>query len=84
MAVVNIIDDTTDTILTGGIAIYTASDTDTGTADWAIANGGSAIDLAPFAGQAIRIEWCLTGFGGFTEDYMGWYIDDVIVTEVVP
>ena len=30
--------------------------------------------------QALLIEWCFTGFGGITDDYLGWYIDDVLVT----
>ena len=34
--------------------------------------------------KAIRIEWVLTGFGGAGDDYTGWYIDDVVVTETNP
>jgi len=75
-AVVNIIDDTTDAIVAGGAAVYTADDSaEPGAAGW---NPVAAIDLTPFVGQAIRVEWFLTG--GTTE-YLGWYIDDVKITE---
>lgn len=37
----------------------------------------------PLPGSArIRIEWQFNGTGGSTTDYLGWYIDDVLVKEV--
>jgi hypothetical protein len=81
-AVVNIIESASDTII--ATAIYSATDGDETSADWAPANGGTPIDLTPYVGQAIRIEWCLDGKGGSSDDYMGWYIDDVTVTPTVP
>jgi hypothetical protein len=35
-------------------------------------------------GTPIRLKWCLTGDGGDSDDYMGWYIDDVRVVETTP
>lgn len=35
-------------------------------------------------GAPIRLKWCLTGDGGDSDDYMGWYIDDVNVVETAP
>ena len=35
-------------------------------------------------GTPIQIKWCFTGSGGTTNDYMGWYIDDVVVVETAP
>ncbi|NNM30642.1 MAG: hypothetical protein HKO57_14065, partial [Akkermansiaceae bacterium] len=82
-AVVNIIDDVTDTVIAA--AIYTATDGATGDADWATANGGVPIEIPPAAlGQPVRIEWSFTGFGGTTDDYLGWYIDDVSVLQSTP
>ncbi|WP_353415665.1 Ig-like domain-containing protein, partial [Haloferula helveola] len=82
-AVLNIIDDTTDTVIAA--AIYTAVDGDTNNADWALANGGTPIAIPPAAlGQPVRLEWVLVGFGGASDDYLGWYIDDVTVKEVAP
>jgi hypothetical protein len=39
------------------------------------------IDLTPFVGQRIPIEWSFTGV---TDEYMGWYIEDVAVTRTTP
>ncbi len=72
LAVVNIIDDTTDTVIAG--PIYTVPN---GFSGWA---SSPVIDLGAGVGQVVRIEWCLTGTGGFAFDYLGWYIDDVTVT----
>ncbi|HJM64601.1 MAG TPA: Ig-like domain-containing protein [Roseibacillus sp.] len=83
-AVVNIIDDTDDNPATNVIsaAIYTATDGDPSNAPWAsvapIAIPGAAL------GQAVRIEWRFTGAGAPGSDYMGWYIDDVVVTPTTP
>ncbi|NNC87461.1 MAG: hypothetical protein HKN82_03250, partial [Akkermansiaceae bacterium] len=79
-AVVNIIDDTTDTVISS--AIYTASDGDDASADWN--NVGPIAIPAGALGQAVRIEWLFTGFGGATDDYLGWYIDDVTVRRAAP
>ena len=73
--VVNIIDDTTDTVIEA--AIYTSTpDGDISAADWetidSIAIGGTAL------GQMVRIEWRFTGTNDGT--YIGGYIDDVLVT----
>ncbi len=77
-AVVNIIDDDSDTVIAP--AVYTATDGSGTTAIWAGANGGMAIPIPVGAlGQKVRIEWKLRGFGGSSDDYMGWYIDDVVV-----
>jgi hypothetical protein len=32
-------------------------------------------------GASIRIAWVLNGTGGATQDFMGWYIDDVVVDQ---
>jgi hypothetical protein len=61
-----------------GTAIYTASDSDINAAPW---DSVAAIDLAPGIGSTVRIEWRFTGA---TAQYLGWYIDDVTVTETVP
>ncbi|MCF7734364.1 MAG: Ig-like domain-containing protein [Akkermansiaceae bacterium] len=72
--VVNIIDDTTDTVIES--AIHTSTDAYPTTANWetinSIAIAGAAL------GQPVRIEWRFTNNGG--TDYMGAYIDDVSVT----
>ena len=78
-AVVNLIDDTTNTVIAA--AIYTAADSSPTDANW---SDVAAIDLSAGAGQLVRIEWCLSGFGGTSDDYMGWYIDDVVVTDTSP
>ena len=71
-AIVNIIDDTTDTIIAP--AVYTVPN---GSSGWA---SSPTIDLSAGIGQIVRIEWCLTGTGGGSDDYLGWYVDDVAVT----
>jgi hypothetical protein len=74
--VINIIDDTTDTVIVPAIHTSTPDD-DINTADWdtadGIAIGGAAL------GQPVRIEWRFTGANDGT--YIGAYIDDVVVTE---
>ncbi|MDP0490234.1 MAG: hypothetical protein Q7Q71_04200 [Verrucomicrobiota bacterium JB023] len=59
--------------------VYTATDGSLATADWAEANGGQPIDLSAGAGLTVYLQWCLSGVGGTTADYLGWYIDDVVV-----
>lgn len=79
-AVVNIIEATTNTVISS--AIYTARDANGTAATWGVANSGTPIRLPAAAiGRSIRIEWLLNGQG---TDYAGWYIDDVTVREIAP
>jgi hypothetical protein len=73
-AVVNIIDDTTDTVIAA--EIFKVVDSDSSSANWASVQ---PINLSAGVGQKIRIEWVLTG-SSFT-DYLGLYIDNVSVIE---
>ena len=73
-AVVNIINATTDAIIAA--AIHTTTDADFESANWTTVNG---ISLAAGIGQQVRIEWVLSGTGGSSNDFMGWYIDDVLI-----
>lgn len=59
--------------------VYTAVDVALANADWAEANGGDPIDLSLGAGLTVYLKWCLSGVGSTTDDYMGWYIDDVLI-----
>jgi len=60
-------------------------DTAIGAATWATADGGTPIAIPGAAlGQLVRIEWRLTGRGGISDDYLGWYIDDVVVCDTSP
>jgi hypothetical protein len=77
-AVVNIINAATDSVIAP--AIYTAVDGNISNANW---TDVPAIDLAAGVGQLVRIEWCFSGQAP-NVDYMGWYIDDVVVTETTP
>ena len=77
---VNIIDDVTDTVIAADIV--SISDDNMGTAFWQPV-GPIVIPNAAF-GQSVRIEWCLSGTGGATDDFMGWYIDDVVITPTTP
>ena len=61
--------------------VYTVVDGDITTANWAAANGGTPIDLSAGAGMIVYLQWCLSGTGGSFGDYLGWYIDDVVITE---
>ena len=67
-----------DPIISGPFLLTVTDDLDT-EADWK--------DAGPYAlpvGGEIRIEWCFSGTGGIDDDYMGWYIDDVVVIETTP
>lgn len=75
---VNIIDDTTDAVIVSDLIAL--SDTDDFAANWE--SVGPVSIPAAAIGQPVRIEWCLSGVGGASKDYMGWYIDDVMVLEV--
>ena len=72
----NIIDDTTDTVIAA--SIINIVDEDVSLANWQPIGPITIPDVA--LGQPVRIEWCLSGTGGSTDDYLGWYIDDVMVT----
>jgi hypothetical protein len=45
------------------------------------ANWQTAGPITLPVGAPIRLEWCLNGTGGDSDDFMGWYIDDVLVVE---
>ena len=78
-AVVRVFNADTDEEIVVGVFPLTISDDDLSAALWEISG--------PFAlpvGAPIRIEWILSGTGGDNEDFMGWYIDDVVVTETTP
>jgi hypothetical protein len=77
-AVVNLINAATDDVIA---EIHVSEDGDIGNAEW---NGVGPIDLAAGVGQEVRIEWRFEGVGGTTDDFMGWYVDDVVVTETAP
>lgn len=74
-AVVRIIDEGTGTEIVSAPFPLTVADDDPHSANWA--NAG--LYALPVGGE-IRIEWCFSGTGDATDDYMGWYIDDVTVT----
>ena len=57
----------------------TIVDGDIESADWEL-SGPHELPV----GSEIRIEWCFSGTGGTTADWMGWYIDDVVVRPVIP
>jgi hypothetical protein len=60
------------------MTVYTASDSNSSSAAWEAANGGNPIDLSAGDGQTVYLQWCLSGGSGL--DYMGWYIDDVVIS----
>ncbi|MDA1006740.1 MAG: hypothetical protein O3A87_09745, partial [Verrucomicrobia bacterium] len=74
-AVVRVIDVSTSTEIVSGPFPLTVTDSAPTSALWENA-GPYAL---PVGGQ-IRIEWCFSGTGDTSDDYMGWYIDDVRVT----
>jgi hypothetical protein len=75
-AVVRLIDENTQNEIVFGDFPLTVVDADDLASPWV-----SAGTFALPVGATIRIEWCLTGTGGATADYMGWYIDNVEVNE---
>jgi hypothetical protein len=77
---INIIDGATDTVIVGDIV----SITDGNTASAAWENADPIAIPAAALGQTVRLEWCLNGEGGPTDDYLGWYIDDVVIEETSP
>jgi hypothetical protein len=78
-AVVRLINDDTDVEIVSGVFPLTVTDADVSNANWQTVG---PISLP--VGAPVRIEWCFTGDGSDTNDYMGWYIDDVQVIEVSP
>lgn len=78
-AVVRIYDAATGDEIVGGDFPLTVTDPNLTEAPWE-ASGPHALPV----GSTIRIEWILNGTGGALQDYMGWYIDDVAVTETTP
>ena len=60
--------------------VYTVTDEVIDSSAWADANEGNAIDLSAGLGETVYLQWCLSGTGGTSQDYIGWYIDDVEVT----
>ncbi len=78
-AVVRIYDAATGDEIVGGDFPLTVTDPDVTAAPWE-ASGPHALPV----GSTIRIEWILNGTGGALQDYTGWYIDDVAVTETTP
>jgi hypothetical protein len=68
--------DATDAVIGGG-PIYNATGGVLTSVNWTAANGGTPIALPAGAmGQTVRIEWRFSGAG---TDFLGWYIDDVVV-----
>ena len=61
----------------GNGPIYTAVDIDASVTSWASV---AAIDLPANAfGKQVRLEFRLTGNGGELADFLGWYIDNILV-----
>ena len=63
-----------------GGAVYTGVDGDINNASWAAVG---PIDISAGAGLNVRLEWRFSGQAP-GEDYMGWYIDNVLVTATAP
>ncbi len=78
-AVVRLYHADTNAEITFGDFPLTVTDPNTNEAPWT-ASGPHALPV----GAPIRIEWILSGTGGANQDYMGWYIDDVLVEETAP
>ena len=78
-AVVRLVNANTNTEIVSGAFPLTVTDSNTGAAAWQ-----SIGPVALPVGAPVRIEWCLTGTGDATDDYMGWYVDDVVVIDVSP
>ena len=74
---VNIIDDITDMVIAADIAVIV--DDVVTNADWSVVD---PIEIPAAAlGQLVRIEWCIVNaVSANTDDFLGWYIDDVEVT----
>lgn len=66
--------DTSEEIVSGDFPL-TVTDADATAAHWQT----SGPHILP-VGAPVRIEWAISGSGGAANDFMGWYIDDVVVT----
>jgi hypothetical protein len=75
-AVVRIFDANTNLEIVSGAFPLTVTDTDINTANWQ----NSGPHVLP-SGAPIRIVWTLTGTAGTSDDYMGWYVDDILVAD---
>lgn len=75
-AVVRVFNADTDAEILAAPFPLTITDGDTDTAAWQ-SSGPHALPV----GARIRIEWQFSGTGGTSKDYLGWYIDNVLVTE---
>lgn len=78
-ATVRLFDADTSEEITFGVFPLTVADSDLANAPWQ-ASGPHPLPV----GTTIRIEWILSGQGGATEDFMGWYIDDVLIEQEAP
>jgi hypothetical protein len=78
-AVVRIFNADTNVEIVSGAFPLTIVDINSTAAAWATA-GPYTLPV----GAPIRIVWSLTGSGGSSDDYLGWYIDDVVVVETAP
>lgn len=78
-AVVRILNANTDEEIVAGVFPLTITDADINSALWTT-RGPHTLPV----GTPIRIVWSLTGTGGPSKDYLGWYIDDVNVVETTP
>jgi hypothetical protein len=75
-AVVRIFDANTNLEIVSGAFPLTVTDPVTSSANWQ----NSGPHVLP-SGAPIRIVWTLSGTGDSTDDYMGWYVDDVLVAD---
>jgi hypothetical protein len=78
-AVVRLFNTTTNEEIVTGVFPLTVTDADPNNVSWQ-SIGPHTLPV----GAPIRIEWILDGTGGANQDFMGWYIDDVRVTETTP
>jgi hypothetical protein len=78
-AVVRLFNPNTEAEIVSGVFPLTVTDTNTSTAAWQTI-GPVALPV----GAPVRIEWWFTGSGDSTDDYLGWYVDDVVVIDVSP
>jgi hypothetical protein len=78
-AVVRLINTATNNEIVSGPFPFTVTDSSPTSANWQT----TGPILLP-VGAPVRIEWCLTGTGDDTDDYLGWYIDDVKVIQINP
>ena len=75
-AVVRIFNANTNVEIVSGAFPLTVTDANISTANWQ----NSGPHVLP-SGAPIRIVWTLTGTGDSSNDYMGWYVDDILVVD---